>query len=114
MQEGAVGLGAALRLALPVTGSHVPLLGAYLQVAEDAVILGAVTLPPVSADCLVAEGEGLVSEGAVIGSGAAGVVIEVTVLARQSLAFALAGEATMNLGHYNMQRLSSFRICNTS
>ena len=49
------------------------------------------------------------SEGAVIGSGAAGVVIEVTILARQSLAFALAGEATMNLGHSNMQRLNSER-----
>ena len=39
-----MGLGAALRLALPVTRGHVPLLGADLQVAEDAVILGAVTL----------------------------------------------------------------------
>ena len=65
------------------------------------------THPPVGADCLIAEGQRLVSEGAVIGSGAAGVVIEVTVLARQS--FALAGEATMNLGHSSMQTLNSER-----
>ncbi len=63
--------------------------------------------PPVSADCLVTEGERLVSEGAVIGSGAAGVVIEVTILAWQSVA--RAGKATMNLGHSNMQILQSER-----
>ena len=44
MQEGAVGLRAALRLILPVTRGHIPLLGPNLHVSEDAVVLGAVTL----------------------------------------------------------------------
>ena len=39
-----MGLGAALRLALPVAIRHVPLLVPDLKVAEDAVVLSAVTL----------------------------------------------------------------------
>ena len=37
-------LGASLRLRLPVAGGHIPLLVAHLQVAEDAVVLRAVSL----------------------------------------------------------------------
>ena len=37
-------LGASLRLRLPVAGRHIPLLVAHLQVAEDAVVLRAVSL----------------------------------------------------------------------
>ena len=44
MQEGTVRLGASLRLRLPVARSHIPLLVAHLQVAEDAVVLRAVSL----------------------------------------------------------------------
>ena len=121
MQKRAVWLGAALRLVLPVTGGHIPLLGADLQVSEDAVVFGAVTLlqrdsqrlirltpsrltphPPVSADRLIAKGKRLVSEGAVLGSGAARVVIEVAILSWQSFACVLAREATMNLSHANV------------
>ena len=44
MQKGAVGLRASLGLSFPVTGGYISLLGPNLQVSEDAVILGAVTL----------------------------------------------------------------------
>ena len=44
MQEGTVRLGASLRLRLPVARRHIPLLVAHLQVAEDAVVLRAVSL----------------------------------------------------------------------
>ena len=44
MEEGTVRLGASLRLRLPVAGGHIPLLVAHLQVAEDAVVLRAVSL----------------------------------------------------------------------
>ena len=44
MEEGTVRLGASLRLRLPVAGRHIPLLVAHLQVAEDAVVLRAVSL----------------------------------------------------------------------
>ena len=98
MQKRAVWLGAALRLVLPVTGGHIPLLGADLQVSEDAVVFSAVTLlqrnsqrlirftgsrltphPPVNADRLITKGKRLVSEGAVLGSGAARVVTRLAV-----------------------------------
>ena len=36
--------GASLRLRLPVAGGHIPLLVPHLQVAEDAVVLRAVSL----------------------------------------------------------------------
>ena len=62
------------------------------------------THPPVGADCLIAEGKGFVSEGAVICSAAAGVVIEVAILPWQGLACALTWEATaVNFGHANLK-----------
>ena len=57
------------------------------------------THPPVGADGLVAEGEGLVSEGAVVGPGAAGVVVEVAVLPGP----ARAGGAAPGRGHACVQ-----------
>ena len=39
VEEGTVGLGAALGLALPVAGSHVPLLPTNIQVAVNTVVL---------------------------------------------------------------------------
>ena len=42
VKEGAVRLGAALRLGLPVTLGHIPLLAAHLQMSEDTLFLGAV------------------------------------------------------------------------
>ena len=43
-------LGASLRLRLPVARSHIPLLVAHLQVAEDTVVLRAVSLLIVRGD----------------------------------------------------------------
>ena len=80
VQEGTVGLGAALRLTLPVAGSHIPLSAAQVHVTVDTGILRALSLLPVDAFRLIAEGERLVSEGAILGSGAGAVEIKITIL----------------------------------
>ena len=80
VQEGTVGLGAALGLTLPVAGSHIPLSAAQVHVTVDTGILRALSLLPVNAFRLIAEGERLVSEGAIIGSGAGAVEIKITIL----------------------------------